>query len=201
MRCPETDLGFAEHPVHGEHAQRWLLNSVLALVRGDRGAIDVGAHIGTWTIPLSERFDFVDAFEPQAQNYACLERNAGALENVTLHQIALGAQRGKAQIQNVGQNSGCGYVAPGGDVLVMPLDAYDFVDIDFVKIDVEGYEGHVLAGARRLLDRCKPAIFFEDNGVGPRYFGPKWIDPKGILSDFGYRRKARIEKNELWCYG
>ena len=201
MKCPATDPDFARSGVHGADAQLRLMRSVLALIPGERrGAIDAGAHIGTWTVPLAARFSFVDAFEPHAPNFECIEKNAGQLINVTLHPVALGSQQGRCRIMNLGANSGCGFATQGGDALVMPLDEFNFVDIDFIKIDVEGYEGHVLAGARSLLARCRPAVFFEDNGVGLANYGAAWIDPKAILADFGYVRKARIAKNELWCF-
>lgn len=203
MRCPETDLGFAENPIHGAVAQQRLMRAVLALIpsRERRGALDIGAHIGTWTLPLAARFSFVDAFEPSTHNYDCLYKNVGHLTNVTLHPSAAGSQHGTGVIRNLGDNSGCGFVMPGNDFLVVPIDDFEFLDIDFIKLDIEGYEGHALAGARRLLDRCKPAVFFEDNGTGLTYYGSTWIDPKAILSDSGYQRVARIGKNELWCFG
>jgi FkbM family methyltransferase len=202
MRCPDTDLGFADSPIHGAAAQERLMRAVLSLISPTqrRGALDLGAHIGTWTVPLSTRFQNVDAFEPYWPNYQCLKKNAQHLTNVVLHQVAVGSQRGRCRIMNLGANSGCGFAVEGGDSLVMTVDEFDFQDIDFIKIDVEGFEGHALAGARSLLTRCHPAVFFEDNGVGRIHHGEKWIDPKAILSDFGYRRKARIEKNELWCF-
>jgi FkbM family methyltransferase len=202
VRCPDTDLGFADSPMHGSDAQQRLMRAVLALMPSPerRGAIDVGAHIGTWTLPLAKRFQFVDAFEPVGSIYRCLYKNVGHLTNVKLHSVAAGSHRDTGSMMNLGDNSGCGFVVPGQDFLVALIDDFDFTDIDLIKLDVEGYEGHALAGARRLLDRCKPAVFFEDNGVGRIHHGEKWIDPKAILSDFGYRRKARIEKNELWCF-
>jgi FkbM family methyltransferase len=188
--------------MHGSDAQQRLMRAVLALMPSPerRGAIDVGAHIGTWTLPLAKRFQFVDAFEPVGSIYRCLYKNVGHLTNVKLHSVAAGSHRDTGSMMNLGDNSGCGFVVPGQDFLVALIDDFDFTDIDLIKLDVEGYEGHALAGARRLLDRCKPAVFFEDNGVGRIHHGEKWIDPKAILSDFGYRRKARIEKNELWCF-
>lgn len=48
--------------------------------------------------------------------------------------------------------------APDGPVELRPLDALDLDRVDFLGIDVGGDELAVLAGARRLLARCRPAL-------------------------------------------
>jgi hypothetical protein len=46
---------------------------------------------------------------------------------------------------------------------VKTLDSYNFDKVDFIKIDVEGYEPEVLEGAKQLINRHRPIIFFEVN--------------------------------------
>jgi hypothetical protein len=57
--------------------------------------------------------------------------------------------------------------------------------VDFLKIDVEGYEGHVLCGARRLLAEQRPALFLE---VHPGFLAPPYtVDGiLGLLAAAGY---------------
>ena len=46
-------------------------------------------------------------------------------------------------------------------VIVYPLDKYNIVDVDFIKIDVEGHELEVIRGAIETLKKFKPVLFME----------------------------------------
>src|SRR6202011_5672276 len=91
--------------------------------------------------------------EPEPANLRELWRNieANGLTNVTVVAAAAGAADGAVSLRS-GINASI--VAAGrGDreVPMVRLDAGLAAPIDFLKVDVEGYEGQVLAGARRLL--------------------------------------------------
>ena len=45
----------------------------------------------------------------------------------------------------------------------LSLDQYNYNDVDFIKIDVEGWEPKVLRGAKKTIDRCNPVICVEIN--------------------------------------
>ena len=47
------------------------------------------------------------------------------------------------------------------DVTVKTLDSFALEDIDYIKIDAEGYEIEALSGAKNLIERCKPFIHIE----------------------------------------
>lgn len=202
MKAPQSDPWFAEHPVHGSQAQARLIRSVLQRVPVSRRfqAIDVGAHIGVWTVPLAGVFRYVTAFEPVASNFECLEVNTRGLKNVSLRPVALGNETRRVSMAQIGDNSGTYCALRGDDVGMMTLDVLmaDRVSVDFIKLDVEGMEGAVLEGARQVLDEWRPWVFFEDNGLGTIHYGPDWIDPKSILRGLGYHPVVRLAKNELW---
>lgn len=195
--APALDGGFPEHPVHGARAQLAELEQVVALCARRRVAIDVGAHIGTWTQPLSERFESVFAFEPEPENYTCLLRNT---KGVLCYPVALGAEATLGGLTQHADNSGCFRVAPaqGTSVQVAALDDFKLRAVDLLKIDVEGYEGQVLLGATETLRHSSPVIVFEDNGLGPQFYGEEWVDPKPILRAIGYQPTRRIFKDEVW---
>ena len=198
MLNPASDPAFSQSQVHGAAVQRRLLQQVLVRVKGRGLALDVGAHIGTWTVPLADRFRDVIAFEPVAANRACLEANVSRLTNVVVLPVAVGAQAGTGSMALPGTNSGTYCLMHGSDVLVVALDTVVHSPVDFIKIDVEGLEGAVLAGAEQILRTSHPAVFFEDNGLGEVHYGPDWTDPKAILRRNGYRVAVRLAKNELW---
>jgi len=196
--APSWDAGSPKHPLHGSKGQQKLFNSVVLKCKQFRTAVDVGAHIGTWTVLLAQRFNEVWAYEPVDENFALLRQNA-KLSNVFAMNTALGAETNLCSMRlPAGGNSGCWQTDSGYDRMIQPLDVYHLDDVDFIKIDVEGTEGDVLVGAVETLQRSHPTVFFEDNGLGALRFGDKWIDPRGVLRSLGYKLAQRLKKNELW---
>ncbi len=61
------------------------------------------------------------------------------------------------------------------------------VQIDFIKIDVEGGEFGVLKGAGKLLQRCKPIVVFECGLGASDYYGTKPGELFSFLDQCGYR--------------
>ncbi len=200
MRSPAGDTGFVDHPVHGARAQYAEICKVVSLCPRMRVAIDVGAHVGIWSAALiGQGFNKVHAFEPFEGNHDCLVENVAALGAVTAYQVALGDAVWCCELKLPARgNSGMWYAQPGGDVPMRTMDSYAFRNVDLVKIDVEGYEGEVLNGALSTIFNYKPVIVFEDNGNGPKYYGDSWVDPKKVLKGLGYKRRMRIQRDEVW---
>lgn len=199
ITVPKADPDFAVNPYHGEFAQHRFLRAVLPHAPRRGMAVDVGAHVGLWTRMLADKFSQVTAFEPVAENFACLLENTGHLKNVTLENIALGAVPGVCAMTKPPQgNSGCWRVDGGVGTELRTLDGYKLNHVDLIKIDVEGLEGDVLAGARETLMRWRPAVVFEDNGLGVEYYGLAWTNPTFVLESLRYRQAARYAKNECW---
>ena len=49
------------------------------------------------------------------------------------------------------------------------MDDYEYHNVDFIKIDVEGFENQVVLGAKETLIRNKPIIIVEQKGFSNRY--------------------------------
>jgi FkbM family methyltransferase len=209
MLSPPSDPGFASHPVHGLKAQLPFIQQVVKLCKKIpfRCALDVGAHIGIWSLELSRHFEEVHAFEPVEENRRCLEQNTKG-RPVTSHACAVGEQSGFCNMWLAqGGNSGMWQVDPlSGKVPAPPakhermrsLDSYWFKDVCLIKIDTEGFEGQVILGARRTIEESKPVIVIEDNGLGPKTYGKDWVEPKPLLLRLGYTRAIRVRKDEVW---
>lgn len=201
MKCPVSDLGFAIHPVHGRVAQLFDIIRVSELCSGKRRtAIDVGAHIGIWSTELSKRFEIVHAFEPVRENFDCLLENVARLPVIVHPGVALGAYKGQCSmaLPSNGNSGMWGVSTATGSTVVHTLDSYQFSDVDLIKIDVEGYEGCVVVGAKETIKAALPVIVFEDNGLGVKRYGAEWIDPKQVLTELGYKKRLRIKKDEVW---
>lgn len=148
---------------------------------GDR-VVDVGAHIGYHAVVFAAAVGSsgkVLAFEPADDNADLLEINVAlnGFENVVeVLRAAAGARPGTMQlVRDRGQNEaapgvsnrGAHYVAPvnGADGLLVQLTTVDnatagWERVDAVKIDVEGYEWHVLQGMRQTLARNIDLVLF-----------------------------------------
>ncbi|MCI5052430.1 MAG: FkbM family methyltransferase [Simkaniaceae bacterium] len=144
------------------------VDRTLALLKEGSVFVDLGAHIGTWAIPVAKKVGptgHVYAFEPQANIYSELRENIALnnLSNITTFQVALGECEKLATLEPIlPDNEGARCIGEGDEVVQMrPLDSYDFERIDFLKIDVENYELKVLEGARATILKHRPIIHLE----------------------------------------
>jgi FkbM family methyltransferase len=136
---------------------------VMGLLRPGDVAVDVGAMIGYYTVIFAKHVQAhgrVYAFEPDPENFALLESNVGmnGYGNVTCRRAVVGAEAGRGKLWRAPSNRGDNHAFPGEgreaiDVDVVVLDDVISEPVDLVKIDVQGYESHVLAGMRALIER------------------------------------------------
>jgi FkbM family methyltransferase len=135
-----------------------------------RTAIDVGGHVGFWSYYLAFAFQRVHAFEPSELFARCFERNVRA-KGVTLHRVALGEAERRIALEVDPENTGATHVRPGGEgeIPMRRLDDFGFDEVDFIKIDVEGFERQVLEGGRETLLRCRPVVIIEQKEFAGRY--------------------------------
>jgi FkbM family methyltransferase len=152
--------------------QHHKLELALLYTKQFRLAIDIGGHVGLWARVLAIHFERVEVFEPLPTHRACFVRNVTA-ENVVLHSCALGAAAGEVRIVTDAAHSMASHVAENGQnaVPMRTLDNFGFEDVDFIKIDVEGYEREVLYGAVDTLKRCKPTLIVEQKPNNARRYG------------------------------
>lgn len=135
----------------------------------DSVVFDIGANIGLTTFVLSQYADKVFAFEPNPTVFPLLKQNmeANKLGNVSVHQMAVGATSG---VTHFAGTSAFGYMAKDASLPAVQVETVDrlVVDLgvdrlDLLKIDVEGFEPDVLAGARQTIKRLSPTIYMEFN--------------------------------------
>lgn len=171
------------------------LRAALQHFDGRRLAVDGGAHRGIWTREMADAdFESVMAFEPVRD----LWRQIPDAMTVS-YQLALGERAGRCSIESGPENSGQGHIVPGDDVEVVALDSFELQDLDFLKLDVEGYELPALKGAEKTILRCNPAIMVEMNGLSERY-GYTDADLGAWLTERGYQHVARYNKDHLYLH-
>jgi len=140
-------------------------------------AVDVGAAQGLFTWILSRKSRSVYAFEP-GMVLGRLMRWSTPLSNVSFQQQAVGDSPGTVRLFTPSTGlfgatvSVLSPVAKGDRVSVNEVQQVRLDEalaaplaegrsVDFVKIDVEGYELNVLKGAARLIRQCHPVVLCE----------------------------------------
>ena len=170
--------------------------------------IDVGANDGYYTLFAARRVGptgLVVAAEPSSRERAHLQRNLGrnGLDNVTVVPAAIGAASGLADLHlahgvHAGHNTLGAFAhddvvrASLERVAIEPLDSVvsrlGLARVDFVKIDVEGAEARVVAGATDVLEKMRPILLLEVNDKALRAQGNCADTLLETLRDrFGYR--------------
>lgn len=172
------------------------------LVDPARDAIDVGANKGVWTHLLARRARRVHAFEPNPKLFGVLRRGLAA--NAEAHPVAAADRDGEAELRiprgPKGYSNQRASLSPAqaGDsygsvtVPVRRLDSYGFRDIGFIKIDVEGYEAEVIAGAAELIARERPVLVVEMEEIHTRRPIEEMIAGVERLGYTGYALKRGV---------
>lgn len=192
-----TTPTFIENAHGGQQAQR---NRALQHVKRWRVCLDIGSNIGQWTRPLSKIFDSVVCFEPNPNFRECFQRNVNA-NNVTLWPYGLSNHEHKAN-----QMFNSTVLQKGdGDIECRTLDSFGLTKVDFVKIDVDGFELALLEGATKTLTDNNPVINIEmkRNKYQPVHkqsaTRQKLVDQcDAILRDLGYKFVRRTKSDEVW---
>lgn len=178
-------------------------------VNSDKNIIDIGAHIGWYTVDMAQNCNHVYSFEcsPKSFNYLCANIALNSVDyKVTKYNCALSNNEGTAKyyIRDPGDGGGNGISpfefdninkTPYVDVPIKTLDSFELKNINFIKIDVEGHEKEVLQGAvQTIINNNYPKILFESWDDHKEKEGFPAIKLKQELFDFLYSLNYRIIK-------
>jgi FkbM family methyltransferase len=163
------------------------------LVSHRKRAIDIGASRAYYTYALSRLCDYVEAFEPQ--QWACDAIIAYGAPNVNCYNIGLSNLTGTMElniplINDETSDSFASFRYISGkkktiNVMVDKLDNYNFRDVCFIKIDVEGHESEVIEGAKNTIFTQKPILLVE---IEQRHLFSRSIDDVfNQIIDLNYR--------------
>lgn len=148
-----------------------LMEAYVAHLSSRSVVLDVGAHWGLYSLTAAARGARATAFEPSTYNASLIRRNVrlSGLESIDVRQVAVGDEVGNVVFHEYAGRS-FGRSMMGGmipqsftrptEVPATTLDAFAS-DATLVKIDVEGSEAAVLAGARALLAHSRPVVLLE----------------------------------------
>jgi FkbM family methyltransferase len=136
----------------------------------DSLVLDIGANFGSHTFHFAEVAQQVIAFEPQLELYRMLQGSLALQHrsNVIALNTAVGTKSGEIVCPSMDflRPNNFGGVSlldkrEGNKVPVSSIDGFGFLKCDFIKIDVEGMELHVLIGAKETIRKFRPVMSVE----------------------------------------
>lgn len=169
------------------------------LCKQRRRVIDVGGNIGLWSMHMVNDFGAVEAFEPvKAYGDIFLANVKGA----NLHRVALGDKPGVVSMVKATDNS-CGDTRPSVEtdssdrvvedqVKMLELDSFQFINVDLIKMDCEGYELNVVRGALQTILNNKPVIIVEQKPGHGKTFGQADDGAVQYLRSIGMKQHSVI---------
>ena len=193
--------------IHGQYqSTNW--DFAQTLVSSWRRCIDIGSNNAVNAIHYAKRFQTVECFEPTPLAQKLWTRTIidNGVKNCILHTEALGETPrttdiiihprtgGHNHIQHFDKNPRArGTTKRTVTVDVRTLDSYNFDEVDFVKIDVEGYELFVLQGGLQTILHNRPILQLEIVDKQCRKFDYSRTDIANLFDTLNY--KCCSEKN------
>jgi FkbM family methyltransferase len=180
------DVSLAPHIMLEGDWEPWVTNCMATFLQKHKGCtfIDVGANVGWYTLlACGLGAGHVFSFEPNPRMAALLRKTImvnGYKDWVTLTEAACGAEEGTMELVVNPEEMGGAHVVPLrwqapavcddackvvrlDDVVFRGKSSWSLIDAPgaiIIKIDVEGFEPQVLAGATELL-KLHPIMFLE----------------------------------------
>ncbi|MBP9711148.1 MAG: FkbM family methyltransferase [Candidatus Pacebacteria bacterium] len=182
----EADAKMASRLARPEYPQQDVIDLARAL-KAEK-VVDIGAHVGTVSVPLALQGMKVVAFEPNMESFTFLQKNCeGNTVHIDARNKGLADKSGRASVAVLQtSNAGAHTLGEGNDVEVSMLDT-EVSSTDFIKIDVEGMELSVLRGGSKLIERSSPAVFFEVNLSALRAHGTTLASLTAFFKQAGYQ--------------
>lgn len=171
--CMKMNNPCAEHILQNGIFEYPLILWAKGFLNKDVNFIDIGAHMGTYSVILSFCCNKVYSFEAQSSTYECLIESIRQNEcsNVEAYNIALSSNNCRKILYHVSEDGGGSTVDSAmvhqqvigtEEVQTRILDNYNLTDVGFIKIDVEGHELEVIIGATKTIKNSNyPPILFE----------------------------------------
>ena len=176
--------------LENQRTQEKQRNTALKYVKRWNNCIDIGSSVGMWTRELASKFKKVYCFEPNPNFIECFNKNITE-SNVKLFELGLSNKEHTASQEF---NSTQMTNTPG-NIQCRTLDSFNLNDIDFIKIDVDGFEVEVLEGAVETITRNNPVINIE---VKKRKRPDICKKIRRILYGLSYHPRKRIRSDEIW---
>lgn len=202
MYLSPQDSGLSRVLLGDGEYEEYEIDLFRAAVKPGMVLLDVGANIGIYSLAAAQQTGDrarIFAFEPEPSAMAMLRDNIllNGYHSIVPVDKALADNHGtlklNVDVANFGKHSIVTADSIDRQIEIQAVTVDEFVEehnltrVDLMKLDVEGAEGMVLAGAMDTIKRFGPVIFME--------YTPDWLaragtDTKQLFADFeslGYR--------------
>jgi len=200
MQLDLSDWSQRETYFLGRYYERAVQQLMIAILKKDDRFVDIGTNIGMISMLgayLVGKNGRVDGFEPNQDCVALFKNNLdlNAIEHVKIHPVGLSDSNQVLPLNLTSEHTGTATLASVSGV----INSYDVnlvigddvllsypMPINLIKIDVEGYEMHVLKGLTKTLHKYKPPLiteFIESHFIRA---GTNSNEIKMFLKSFGY---------------
>lgn len=180
----------------GDHRTNDFFKFAVSTLKPDAVCLDIGANIGLTASALACNVGEVHSFEPSPPTFLYLLQtlSANRATNVKARQVAVGKEPGELSFFDDANSASASHLVIGDTlgretnikVPVTTIDAYardeGLERIDFIKIDIEGFEIDALHGGERTIREARPLTFVEFNSF--TMIGFRNINPREFLDYF-----------------
>ncbi len=178
-----------------------------ALLKEDYTVIDVGGNIGLFSVIASKKCKSVHVFEPDPDCFKNIEKNLGyhRLDNLILNQLALSNMNeekiffkdsfystlGSFALENIKHKESV--------IKIKAIKLDDYVEnkinepVNFIKLNIQGAEGHAIEGAKNLISRDLPIVLTEFWPYGLKNSG---YEPELLISFFQKLKYEFVQVNQ-----
>ena len=196
FRVLQSDCAFYECMSKGEAWDANLIRDICAYLPNRGTILDIGGHIGTHAIPYAKHCPRakIYTFEPQSHIRSLLWENMQLNGITNLFILPHGAGHVERTVRMANDFTSDGYSPDlvvdytsnrpanfgglgitndprGEEIQLKTIDSMSFLDVTYMKIDIEGAETLAVYGARQTIERWRPILFIEqsDKNVTPLY--------------------------------
>ncbi|MFN3405711.1 MAG: FkbM family methyltransferase [Cytophagaceae bacterium] len=131
--------------------------------------LDIGAHIGYYTLLLAKKAEIIYAFEPDPRNYNPLENNIKNFSNILFVKKAISSEEGKFSFSLGSSSANSSLISDKNtlqniEVEVTTIDSIRKsinTKIHGIKTDIQGMDLEALQGGKETILQDKPLIISE----------------------------------------
>jgi FkbM family methyltransferase len=172
-------------------------NYLKRVIKPDMVVLDIGANIGYFALIQARIAKKVIALEPDPDNFKALQNNINlnGYTNMKIHNIAAGSKDGKIGF-HIGTVSNWRRIATKNhkdNIIEVPIRIMDnFLkdigqkEIDYIRMDTEGYELDILKGLKNTLANNKLGLFIETHRYLLEQYGYSQLELMEFLANYNF---------------
>jgi FkbM family methyltransferase len=176
--------------------------------------VDIGAQSGLYSLfakylPKSTFY----SFEPFPDTYRLLNDNIklNDITNVNTYNLAISDKEGETVLNTSESHNGLHTLGTNPvrftdvkqiNVNTTTLDKFFFdkdISVDFIKIDTEGHEYHILKGGINTIKKYKPTIQLEWNKINMSQCGVNEDMLNNLINELNYKELGFVEEEKIIC--